>query len=123
MSTGVAGWIRKSRIPKFLTQEMDGTLEARNDDGKRRERRIVMLEIKADLRQQQYDDLRWARRSRQLQEEYAGQVVVLHKRKVIAHGYDEGILVDQLTSEGYPRDELVIVEVLSHGFELPPEFA
>ena len=82
-----------------------------------------MLEIEADLRQQQYDDLRWARRNRQLQEEYAGQVVVLHKRKVIAHGYDEGVLLDQVTSEGYPRDELVIAEVLPHDLELPPEFA
>lgn len=81
-----------------------------------------MLEIKDDLRQLQSDDLRGARRSRQLQEEYAGQLVVLHKRKVIAHGHDESDLLDQVTSEGYPRDELVIVEVLPADFELPPEF-
>lgn len=81
-----------------------------------------MLEIKDDLRQLQYDDLRWARRSRQLQEEYAGQLVVLHKRKVIAHGHEESDLLDQVTSAGYPRDELVILEVLPSDFELPPEF-
>jgi len=84
---------------------------------------MMMLEIKSDLRQQQYDDLRWARRNRDLQEEYAGQVVVLHERKVIAHGCDEGALVDQATSEGYPREELVILEVLPHDFELPAEIA
>ena len=82
-----------------------------------------MLETEYDLRQQQYDDLRWARRCGNLQKKYAGQLVVIHKREVLAHGYQEGDLLDRAASEEHPRDELVVVEMLPADFELPPEIA
>jgi hypothetical protein len=78
-----------------------------------------MLETNEALRMQQYDDLRWARRSQRLQENYAGQLVVVHHRTVLAHGLDEEVLLNQAVSDEHPRDELVVVEILPPEFEVP----
>lgn len=78
-----------------------------------------MLETNEALRVQQYDDLRWARRCQRLQENYAGQLVVVHHRTVLAHGLDEGELLNRAASDEHPRDELVVVEILAPEFEVP----
>ena len=78
-----------------------------------------MLETNEALRMQQYDDLRWARRCQRLQEKYAGQLVVVHHRTVLAHGLDERDLLDQAASDEHPRDELVVMEILAPEFEVP----
>lgn len=78
----------------------------------------------AALMQRLNDDLDWvAEHERELLRLYEGELVVVHKREVIAHGADEAELVRRSTSDEHPREELVVVEMLSAGFEVSPDAA
>jgi len=76
------------------------------------------------LIQQVNDDLDWvAEHEGELMRQYEGELVIVHKRQVIAHGDDEAELVRRSASAEHPRDELVVVEMLSAGFEVYPDAA
>ena len=80
-----------------------------------------MLKPCANLHQQQYEDLRWARRNEQLRRQYEGELIVVHKKQVIAHGHDETQLIEEAADDEHPRSELVVVEILPADFEVPRE--
>ena len=71
------------------------------------------------LSQQRFQDLRWATRNSLIQERFSGELVVVHRQQVIAHGHDEAALLEQVASDEHPREELVVVEILSAEFDLP----
>lgn len=71
------------------------------------------------LTKQRFQDIRWARRNTRLNEQFAGELVVVHRQQVIAHGHDEAELLAQATSLDHPREELVVVEILPPDFEMP----
>ena len=48
-------------------------------------------------------------------------MIVVHKREVITHGDDEAELIRRAAGAEHPRDELVVVEMLSAGFEVSPD--
>jgi hypothetical protein len=76
------------------------------------------------LMRQVNDDLDWvAEHESKLLRQYEGELVVVHKREVIAHGDDEAELIRRAASADHPRDELVVVEMLSAGFEVSPDAA
>ncbi len=74
------------------------------------------------LMEQVNEDLDWvAEHEGELLRQYEGELVVVHKREVIAHGDDEAELIRNAVSTAHPRDELVVVEMLSPGFEVSPD--
>jgi hypothetical protein len=73
------------------------------------------------LQQQMTDDLQWAMEAPELQTKYAGQLIVVHKKRVLAAGLDEASLLEEASSSQHPREELVIVEMLAPGFEICPD--
>ena len=73
------------------------------------------------IEQQMHEDLLWAVNNRSVQQQYAGQLVVVHRKQVIASGTDEKELLRCATGPGRPREELVVVEILSDTFEIPPD--
>jgi len=74
------------------------------------------------LMRQVNEDLDWvAEHEGELLRRYEGELVVVHRREVIAHGDDEAELVRRAASPDHPRDELVVVEMLSAGFETSPD--
>ena len=74
------------------------------------------------LMQQVNEDLDWvAEHEGELLRQYEGELVVVHKREVIAHGDDEAELIRCAASAEHPREELVVVEMLSAGFEISPD--
>lgn len=82
-----------------------------------------MLNKAEALQQQMYRDLQWCTHNEQLQRTYAGQLVIVHKKRVLATGHDRAQLLHQAASPQHPREELVVVEMLADDFELPPDTA
>lgn len=69
--------------------------------------------------QQANDDLDWvAQHEGELLRQYEGELIVVHQRQVIAHGHDEAALMHSAASAEHPRDELVVVEMLSSNYEV-----
>ena len=61
--------------------------------------------------QQMHADLRWAMANHQeLERKYAGQSIVVFRRRVVAHGIDETELLREAASPTRPRNQLVVVE-------------
>jgi hypothetical protein len=86
-------------------------------------RRTMTLPPGAEaLMQQVNQDLDWvAEHEGELLRQYEGELVLVHKGEVIAHGDDEAELVRRAESVEHPRDEMVVVEMLSAGFEVSPD--
>ena len=63
------------------------------------------------IERQMYKDLRWAMDHHdELEQQYAGESIVVWKRQVIAHGVDEEKLLHRAASAERPREQLVVVE-------------
>jgi hypothetical protein len=68
------------------------------------------------------DDLDWVTQHEQdLLRQYGGELIVVHKREVIAHGQNEAELLREAVRAEHPREELVVVEMLSERFEIAPD--
>ncbi len=64
------------------------------------------------LEQQMWDDLVWSETAPEVQQ-HKGQLVVIHNKRVVAHGTDRPALVAEAAAkEGCPDYELVVVVVL-----------
>ena len=80
-----------------------------------------MIKKPNSVREQMYADLRWAVHDSKLQERFAGKLVVIHKGKFLAAGDDEAALIKEVAGPEHPEHELVVVEIPSLGFEIPPD--
>jgi len=88
----------------------------------RMQRTMALSPTTEALMRQVNEDLDWvAEHEGELLRRYEGELVVVHRREVIAHGDDEAELVRRAASPDHPRDELVVVEMLSAGFETSPD--
>jgi hypothetical protein len=69
--------------------------------------------------QQMKEDLDWAMEHHSdLEQQYAGESVVIWQKQVIAHGSNEEELLQHAASSERPREQLVVVEFPSF-FESP----
>jgi hypothetical protein len=68
-----------------------------------------------------HEDLTWACENQELQQKYSGQLVIIHRKEVLASGSDESELLNSVASQEHPREELVVVEMLAADFEAPPD--
>ena len=73
-----------------------------------------------DIEQQQLDDLRWAASSHEMRQ-YAGQLVAVHKKRVVGVGADRKALVTQAAEKAQcPCQDLVVVVVPGADFSEVP---
>ena len=70
---------------------------------------------------QAYEDLLWAESNDELEEKYSGELVLIHQHKVLAHGTDRGVLLEEAARRGLSREEVVILAMLPANFEVPPD--
>jgi hypothetical protein len=67
-----------------------------------------------------YQDSTWAMdHYQELDRQYRGQLVVVWKQQVLAHGSDAAELFQQAASAGYPRHELVLVAIPDPFVDVP----
>jgi hypothetical protein len=86
------------------------------------QQRDLLSKAEQAVMQQMNEDLDWvAEHEGDLLRQYEGELIVVHKRRIIAHGYDEAALMRSAASDEHPRDELVVVEMLSGNYELLPD--
>ena len=63
------------------------------------------------LEKQLFDDLGWAATAPEVQR-HAGKLVVVHKKKVVAVGEDQGLLLAQAAAEEKCLPEELVIEVV-----------
>ena len=61
--------------------------------------------------EQAYEDLEWARTSREIRQQFPGKVVVVNNKCVVADGEDRAEALREAKGKGYSRGELVVVVV------------
>ena len=76
-----------------------------------------MIQKTARTENDRLDDLAWARSAR-VQQEYAGEVIAVRERRVVAHARDRSTVLQQVAAAGYARDQVAVVSILSDDFEI-----
>src|SRR5262249_55094888 len=59
---------------------------------------------------QMHEDLLWARSNPDFEQIYFGECIVVWKKQVIAHGRNEEEVLQRVKAEGWPFEELVVLE-------------
>jgi hypothetical protein len=73
------------------------------------------------LRKQKCDDLAFALQNVDWHKRFEGELIVVHKGEVLAHGDDRTRLLNRAANPQHPREELVVVEMWPADFESPTE--